>query len=81
MIVNGGIELGFVGASPSTLSNKEDAKRFGIYDDINYIANINDLDNGFLFILLGRYLHWSGFYTKESLKEGFFKWIDIYVKC
>ena len=28
MIVNGGIELGFVGASPSTLSNKEDAKRF-----------------------------------------------------
>ncbi len=60
---------------------EEDAKRFGIYDDINYIANINDLDNGFLFILLGRYLHWSGFYTKESLKEGFFKWIDIYVKC
>lgn len=28
MVVNGGIELGFVGASPSTLSNKEDAKRF-----------------------------------------------------
>ena len=26
---------------------EEDAKRFGIYDDINYIANINDLDNGF----------------------------------
>ena len=28
IVVNGGIELGFVGASPSTLSNKEDAKRF-----------------------------------------------------
>ena len=28
MIVNGGIELGFVGASPSTLSNESDAKRF-----------------------------------------------------
>ena len=28
MVVNGGIELGFVGASPSTLSNEEDAKSF-----------------------------------------------------
>ncbi len=47
MLVNGGIELGFVGASPSTLSNSEDAKRFDqiIEETENKFFN---LENGLL---------------------------------